>query len=108
MRFKNLIILTTISMLLFACTGATDALKGKKRSEQSDEFLVEKKSPLELPPDFGDLPKPADQENQESSEATNEEEVKNILEIGTSEENSQENNNQQNKSLEKLILEKIN
>tara|TARA_B100001996_G_scaffold54836_1_gene38897 strand:+ start:24 stop:350 length:327 start_codon:yes stop_codon:yes gene_type:complete len=108
MRFKNLIIVTAFSILVYACSGATDALKGKKRSEQSDEFLVEKKSPLELPPDFGELPKPTDQENQESNEENNESEVKNILEIESNEESSQETNDQQNKSLENLILEKIN
>ncbi len=108
MRFKNLIIVTAFSILIYACSGATDALKGKKRSEQSDEFLVEKKSPLELPPDFGDLPKPADQENPDNDEENNKLEVKNILEIETEGESSQGNSNQQNESLEKLILEKIN
>ncbi len=108
MRFKNLIILIAFSILVYACSGAKDALQGKKRSEQSDEFLVEKKSPLQLPPDFSDLPKPNDQENQESYEENNESEVKNILKIESNEENSQETNNQQNGSLEKLILEKIN
>ena len=108
MRFKNLIIITAFSVLVYACSGAKDALQGKKRSEQSDEFLVEKKSPLELPPDFNDLPKPNDQENQESYQENNESEVKNILKIESNEENSQENNSQQNESLEKLILEKIN
>ena len=108
MRFKNLIILIAFSILVYACSGAKDALQGKKRSEQSDEFLVEKKSPLELPPDFNDLPKPNDHQDQESLEENNELEVKNILEIESNEESSQETNNQQNGSLEKLILEKIN
>ena len=108
MKFKNLIIITVFSILVYACSGAKDALQGKKRSEQSDEFLVEKKSPLELPPDFSDLPKPNDQKNQESAEENNETEVKNILKIETNEESSEETNNQQNGSLEKLILEKIN
>jgi len=103
MKFKNLIIIIAL-IFVYSCTGAKEALQGKKRSEQSDEFLVEKKSPLELPPDFGELPKPTDQENQENNES----EVKNILEIESNEESSQETNDQQNKSLENLILEKIN
>ena len=108
MIFKKLIIIAAFSILAYSCSGAKDALQGKKRSEQSDEFLVEKKSPLELPPDFSDLPMPKDQENQESTEENNKLEVKNILEIESNEESSQENNNQQSGSLEKLILEKIN
>ncbi len=49
-------------ILLFAlcsCQGLKDALSGKKY-ENSDEFLVIKKNPLTLPPNFNDLPTPKD------------------------------------------------
>ena len=104
MKFKNLIIIIAL-IFVYSCSGAKDALQGKKRSEQSDEFLVEKKNPLELPPDFGDLPVPLEAGEGENIQANNEQDLKNILELDTNEENSQENNNQ---SLEQLILEKIN
>ena len=104
MKFKNLIIIIAL-IFVYSCSGAKDALQGKKRSEQSDEFLVEKKNPLELPPDFDDLPVPLEQGEGENIQANNEQDIKNILELDTNEENSQENNNQ---SLEQLILEKIN
>jgi len=104
MKFKNLIIIIAL-IFVYSCTGAKEALQGKKRSEQSDEFLVEKKNPLELPPDFGDLPVPLEQGEEENVQANNEQDIKNILELDTNEENSQETNNQ---SIEQLILEKIN
>jgi len=104
MKFKNLIIIIAL-IFVYSCSGAKDALQGKKRSEQSDEFLVEKKNPLELPPDFGDLPVPIEQSEEENIQVNNEQDIKNILEIDTNDENSQETNNQ---SLEQLILEKIN
>ena len=104
MKFKNLIIIIAL-IFVYSCSGVKDALQGKKRSEQSDEFLVEKKNPLELPPDFGDLPVPLEQGEEENVQANNEQDIKNILELDTNEENSQETNNQ---SLEQLILEKIN
>ena len=104
MKFKNLIIIIAL-IFVYSCGGAKDALQGKKRSEQSDEFLVEKKNPLELPPDFGDLPVPIEQSEEENIQVNNEQEIKKILEIDANEENSQETNNQ---SLEQLILEKIN
>ena len=104
MKFKNLIIIIAL-IFVYSCSGAKDALQGKKRSEQSDEFLVEKKNPLELPPDFDDLPVPLEQGEEENIQANNEQDIKNILEIDTNEENSQETNSQ---SLEQLILEKIN
>ena len=104
MKFKNLIIIIAL-IFVYSCSGAKDALQGKKRSEQSDEFLVEKKNPLELPPDFDDLPVPLEQGEGENIQANNEQDIKNILELDTNEENSQETNNQ---SIEQLILEKIN
>ena len=41
--------------VLYSCQGVKDALSGKKY-ENSDEFLVIKKNPLILPPNFNDLP----------------------------------------------------
>ncbi len=44
---------------LYSCQNVKDALSGKK-FENSDEFLVIKKNPLVLPPNFNDLPTPKD------------------------------------------------
>ena len=46
-------------LVLSSCQGLKDALSGKKY-ENSDEFLVIKKNPLILPPNFNDLPTPKD------------------------------------------------
>ena len=48
-----------ILFLLCSCQNVKDALSGKKY-ENSDEFLVIKKNPLILPPNFNDLPTPKD------------------------------------------------
>ena len=45
--------------LLCSCQNVKNALSGKK-FENSDEFLVIKKNPLVLPPNFNDLPTPKD------------------------------------------------
>ena len=58
MKFKKIIIFLSSLLFLLSCSGAKDALQGKKRSDNSDEFLVEKKSPLLMPPDFDELPIP--------------------------------------------------
>ena len=44
---------------LSSCQNVKDALSGKKY-ENSDEFLVIKKNPLVLPPNFNELPTPKD------------------------------------------------
>ena len=55
-KFFCLIILLFV---LTSCQNVKDALQGKKY-ESSDEFLVIKKNPLVLPPNFNDLPTPED------------------------------------------------
>ena len=71
-------------------------------------FLVEKKSPLVLPPEYGMLPIPEDI-NQSKTESNNNS-IKNI--INKNKKNNKDlsvnnSNNTQTSSIEKLILEKI-
>ena len=35
-----------------------DGLEGNKKSKSAEEFLIEKKNPLVLPPDYSELPLP--------------------------------------------------
>tara|TARA_B100001121_G_scaffold198435_1_gene173509 strand:- start:622 stop:936 length:315 start_codon:yes stop_codon:yes gene_type:complete len=56
---KTLVIFFTI-LLLHSCSG----FKLKKKSSSGEEFLIEKKDPLILPPDFSELPEPNEQDNQ--------------------------------------------
>ena len=56
--------ITVIFICLFfleSCAGVREGFTLKKKSSV-DEFLVEKKSPLVLPPNYGKLPVPQDQE----------------------------------------------
>ena len=85
----NLILLIALVPLLTFCGEVRDALEGKKRSEQSDEFLVKKKNPLQMPPDINKLPMPGD--NLEINSQTNNDEVKDLLKI-------KENNNTESTS----------
>ena len=101
----TLLIIILFSFLLYSCQTAQDALQGKKRSEQSDEFLVEKKSPLAIPPDFEKLPVPG---NQEVSPETfsGDKEVKDLLNIQESD-TSGTNNTDNSSDLESSIIKKI-
>ena len=65
---KKIIFIIILSFVLTSCQSAKDAFTLKKRNS-TDEFLVEKKSPLVLPPSFGKLPLPNDGEfNENQSE----------------------------------------
>ena len=85
----NLILLIALVPLLTFCGGVRDALEGKKSSEQSDEFLVKKKNPLQMPPDMNKLPTPGD--DLEIKSQTKNNEIKDLLKI-------KENNNTESTS----------
>ena len=107
MKINKIITIILSTFLLYSCQGAADALQGKKRSDSSDEFLVEKKNPLTQPPDYNELPVPVGQEQEQFNEE-NESEIKKILDISQNEDSATKSNTDENTSLEKSILEKIN
>ena len=99
------LIIFGLILLLTACGGVKDVLTGKKKSA-SDEFLVEKKNPLVMPPDYGKLPEPTiNQSAKGNKKEDNKDEIKDLL---TDKKNVSVKKNQTNSnSLEKTILEKI-
>jgi len=100
----TILIIIFFSSILYACGSAKDLIEGKKRSEQSDEFLVEKKNPLAMPPDFDKLPTPGNQEVSPDTFSDNSE-VKDILNIEES--NTSSENNSDNTDIESSIIEKL-
>ena len=88
----NLILLIILIPYLTYCSGMKDALEGNKRSEQSDEFLVKKKNPLQMPPNMNELPTPGG--DLEINNTQKKDEVKELLQI----EDSKDNENTENTS----------
>ena len=99
------IVIISFSLSLYACESVKNAVEGKKRSEQSDEFLVQKKNPLAMPPDYEEMPTPG---NQEVSPETfsDDNEVKDLLNI-KEEDTLDTNNNDNSSDLESSIIKKI-
>ena len=54
---NKFVLLIFVSTFLISCQSVKDGLTGVKRNN-SDEFLIEKKNPLVMPPDIDDLPEP--------------------------------------------------
>jgi hypothetical protein len=90
---------------LNACQSVKDGLTNKKRTN-SDEFLVEKKSPLALPPEFNELPEPKTL-IKKNSEVDDGIDLKEILSKKGATTNTVSLGKNSNGSLEKNILEKI-
>ena len=104
-KIKKFFLITVLSILLYSCQGAQDVIQGKKRSDTNEEFLVEKKNPLMMPPDYDELPAPGNQEVSPETFSGNNE-VKDLLNI--QEANTPGANKDDGSSdLESSIIEKI-
>ncbi len=100
---KNFLLITLL-LILTSCEGVKNALSGKK-FENSDEFLVIKKNPLVLPPNFNDLPTP-----KEVADTTQIEDIENEIEdllssIKNDDEEAAESSS--SNDTESFVLEKI-
>jgi len=92
-----------VLFLLCSCQNVKDALSGKKY-ENSDEFLVIKKNPLVLPPNFNDLPTPKD-----VAQTTQIENIENEIEdlLSTIKNNEEVSESSSSSDTESFVLEKI-
>ena len=69
-KFKIIFLILVTSFILNSCGTVKDAFD-PQRKNSSDEFLIEKKSPLSMPPDFEKLPKPKTAQNNQNEEVDN-------------------------------------
>ena len=93
-------------LFLYSCGSVGEALQGKKRSDQGDEFLIDKKNPLAMPPDFDKLPKPGEANVKSTKDIESDQSnIKNLLKKSDIEEDA--SSSKQSTSIESSILKKI-
>ena len=85
-----------------SCQSLKDGLTGTKK-QNSDEFLIEKKNPLVLPPNYDKLPTPMDKKNIEDNDDVDFSSSLDKIKKSTTDSNSE----LETSSLEEKILKKI-
>ena len=103
MKYFKLLIFFQLILFLYSCSTIKEGFTNQKKSS-SDEFLVEKKSPLVMPPDYNDLPVP--DQNNEMAE-TNENKIKDLVTKNENKNGGNNNSEDVNLDIEQLILKKI-
>ena len=98
-QFKFYIVLSIV-IFLSSCGAVKKGFINEKK-DNSDEFLVEKKSPLVMPPDYNELPIPK-KENVEKE--TND--IKSLI-SKTKNDETKENLDEKKSTFDSSILEKI-
>lgn len=102
MKHLKIFILSNLFLFLLSCGTVKEGFSNQKKNN-SDEFLVEKKTPLVMPPNYNELPEPKINQ-QEIKEEKNS--IKSLL----LQEDDILNDNEiddKDKKLEESLLEKI-
>jgi len=102
MKLLKFFLILSLYILVSSCGTVKEAFTNQKKNS-SDEFLVEKKSPLTMPPDYNDLPVPKSKNDKEENSS-------NIENLITSNEdgNIKENNSEDlGQNIEETLLKKI-
>lgn len=100
---SKIILIIIISSFIISCNGLKDAgkvLRGEK-VRTTDEFLVEKRSPLVMPPNYEEIPKPKSLSN--NTKEVENDKIKKIIKSSQKEIKIKNRSS----SVEDSILEKI-
>ena len=100
MRYIKTLYLVSLIFLLYSCGTIKEGFTNQKKTS-SDEFLVEKKSPLVMPPNFNELPVPKKEVNSNTLEDNK------IKEMLKNDDAVDDNSQNINSSFEESLLEKI-
>ena len=105
-KFLKISALFLFLLFLYSCGSVGDALQGKKRADQGDEFLIEKKNPLFMPPDYDKLPEPGEASMKSTKDIESDQSnIENLLKNSEIEEDA--SSSEQSTSIESSILKKI-
>lgn len=99
-KIKFFLLIIIFNFILASCSSVQKALDPQTKNS-SEEFLVEKKSPLSMPPDFDKLPVPQADKNFEQDTYELEDLIK------KNEKANLQNKENKNLELEELILDQI-
>ena len=102
-KFNLFFIFVTIIFLFNSCGTIKEGFSSQKKNNK-DEFLVEKKSPLVLPPDFEEFPVP---NSTDSPKNKGKNEVKKLLTKQKNDSSSNNNTKKLDKTFSESLLEKI-
>ena len=102
-KINQIIFIFLLFIFLNSCGVVQESFSSNSKKTGSDAFLVEKKAPLVMPPNYEELPYP----KTDQSDNQDNEKVKNLI-IKTKENKELQNEtDQNNESFQKSIIEKI-
>ena len=102
MNYIRIIIFLNFILFFSSCSSMKEGFSNQKRNN-SDEFLVEKKSPLITPPDYNDLPVPSSNDQPLNDNNA----IKSLISNENDKDIKNNNLKELNKNFEESLIEKI-
>ena len=99
-KVKFILCIIILLITFQSCGTIKEGFKSPKKNS-TDEFLVEKKNPLKIPPNYDELPVPNNSEDQGNDG------IKDIISNNENVSGDVNTNTQGNTNLEKVLLDKI-
>ena len=103
-KFKIIFFIIFVTYFFYGCATMKKGFESQRKNS-TDEFLVEKKQPLVMPPDFEKLPIPS--QNQKNSQQENINQIEELIVTDNSANINSKNSDNSNKKTENFILDKI-
>ena len=100
-RYTTLILFLVTISSLYSCGTIKEGFTNQKKTS-SDEFLVEKKAPLVMPPDYDQLPTP----EQNNNNVSEDDKIKQLL-TKNNEDAEKSETSETSKNLEDSLIKKI-
>jgi len=103
-KIRLIILISTLLITFQSCGTIKDGFRSQKKNS-TDEFLVEKKSPLVMPPEYNELPIPKineDEDNPESKDSSSD-----IEKLITNNDAKIDNSLKKNENFENSIIDQI-
>ena len=102
-KLKILFLIVIYGLLSSSCSTVQKAFD-PERKNSSDEFLIKKKSPLSMPPDFEKLPLP---QNKQKDDQNQSDDIETLITNSDGDNNENKSIDNASKELEESIIDKI-
>ena len=98
---KKVLVIFNLFLIIASCSSIEDAGKvlRNEKTKTTDEFLVKKRGPLILPPDFDKIPEPGTINDEKDDD---EENIQKILKVPEDKKNNSESSSVENEILNKI------
>ena len=103
-KFKIIFFIILVTYFFYGCATMKKGFESQRKNS-TDEFLVEKKQPLVMPPDFETLPIP--NQNQKNSQQENINQIEELIVTDNSVDTNSKNSVNSNQKTENFILDQI-